>query len=413
MVWKNIDISSAYVAIDTQSFGGIDGQGTGSLVVQDSTWTNVAYGITLKKGTVSSAIVLDNLQTTACPNIVMNSGYVDGILEGRLVPSLCYATANISLGDKSGSVTIEHWALGYQYTSLNSSEPTFTYGAISPSPSKPAMLLDGDGRYFTRSRPQYESVEAGALVNVLDHGVSNDATGDQTGAINSVLSGNVGSVVFFPAGVYLVRGTVKVPVGSKITGELWPQIMATGSYFEDENNPKVMFQVGNEGESGDMEISGMLFTVQGATAGCILVQWNVHQGSQGSAALWDSHFRVGGAAGSKLTLADCPAGSMNDGCKAAAVLLHITKQSSGYFENNWVWTADHDMDVSVGGANTTTGAQISVFTARGILIESQGPTWLYGSSSEHHQLYQYQLSGAKNIYMGRKSNRDACFRAEL
>ena len=83
MVWKNIDIQSAYVAIDTQSFGGIDGQGTGSLVVQDSTWTSVAYGITLKKGTVSSAIVLDNLQTTNCANIVMNSGYDDNILRGN------------------------------------------------------------------------------------------------------------------------------------------------------------------------------------------------------------------------------------------------------------------------------------------------------------------------------------------
>ena len=299
-------------------------------------------------------------------------------------------------------MTITNWALGYQYTSLNATQPTFTYGDISPSPSKPAMLLDGNGNYFTRSRPQYETLGAGSLVNILDHGVVNDGTGDQTNAINSVLSGNVGSVIYFPAGVYAVQGTVNVPVGSKITGELWPQIMATGSYFEDENSPKVMVQVGNEGDSGDLEISGMLFTVQGPTAGCILMEWNVHEGSQGSAAMWDSHFRVGGSAGSRLTLDECPSGSVNDQCKAAAMHLHITKQSSGYFENNWVWTADHDMDVPENAAETTSNAQISVFSARGILIESQGPTWLYGSSSEHHQYYQYQLSGAKNVYMGRK-----------
>jgi hypothetical protein len=44
--------------------------------------------------------------------------------------------------------------------------------------------------------------------------------------------------------------------------------------------------------------------------------------------------------------------------------------------------------------------QINVFSARGVLIESQGPTWLWATSVEHNVLYQYQLSGAKNVLMG-------------
>ena len=44
--------------------------------------------------------------------------------------------------------------------------------------------------------------------------------------------------------------------------------------------------------------------------------------------------------------------------------------------------------------------QINVFSARGCLIESQGPTWLWGTSVEHNVLYQYQLSGASNVLMG-------------
>jgi hypothetical protein len=36
----------------------------------------------------------------------------------------------------------------------------------------------------------------------------------------------------------------------------------------------------------------------------------------------------------------------------------------------------------------------------GILIESQGPSWLYGTASEHAVLYQYQLYNAKDIFMG-------------
>jgi hypothetical protein len=36
----------------------------------------------------------------------------------------------------------------------------------------------------------------------------------------------------------------------------------------------------------------------------------------------------------------------------------------------------------------------------GILIESKGPTWLYGTASEHNVLYQYELFQAENVFMG-------------
>jgi glucan 1,3-beta-glucosidase len=58
------------------------------------------------------------------------------------------------------------------------------------------------------------------------------------------------------------------------------------------------------------------------------------------------------------------------------MMLHITSESSGYFENMWAWVADHDLDDAL---NT----QISVAVARGILVESQGPTWFLGTASEH------------------------------
>lgn len=53
MVWKEITIYNAYVSYDIQSFGGADGQGTGSLIIQDNYWSRVPYGITLKKGSIS------------------------------------------------------------------------------------------------------------------------------------------------------------------------------------------------------------------------------------------------------------------------------------------------------------------------------------------------------------------------
>ena len=45
----------------------------------------------------------------------------------------------------------------------------------------------------------------------------------------------------------------------------------------------------------------------------------------------------------------------------------------------------------------STANQISIYTGRGTLIESQGPSWFIGSGSEHSALYQYQLYKAKDV----------------
>jgi hypothetical protein len=65
-------------------------------------------------------------------------------------------------------------------------------------------------------------------------------------------------------------------------------------------------------------------------------------------------------------------------------------------ENAWLWTADHDLD-DVNNNNT----RISVYSGRGLSIESTvGNIWLVGTAVEHHDLYQYQLTGTKNIFIG-------------
>jgi hypothetical protein len=43
---------------------------------------------------------------------------------------------------------------------------------------------------------------------------------------------------------------------------------------------------------------------------------------------------------------------------------------------------------------------ISVFTARGMLIESQNPTWLYATASEHAVYYQFNFVQTSNLYAG-------------
>ena len=133
--------------------------------------------------------------------------------------------------------------------------------------------------------------------------------------------------------------------------------------------------------------------VSGPTAGAILMEWNIAESSQGSAGMWDAHFRVGGAAGSQLQYPGCPREdiSVNTDCIAATMLMHVTSSASGYFENVWVWVADHDLDIP-------SQNQVSIYAARCLLIESTGPVWLWGTAAEHCSMYQYHFYQAKNIF---------------
>jgi hypothetical protein len=51
-------------------------------------------------------------------------------------------------------------------------------------------------------------------------------------------------------------------------------------------NPHVMVKMGNKGDVGIMEIQDLMFTATGPTAGVVLVEWNIAQSAQGSAAMW-------------------------------------------------------------------------------------------------------------------------------
>lgn len=261
--WKNIYVLSCYIALDCTSYSGITRQGTGSITVLDSHFNGVPYAITVDTlDDEQPNIVLDNL-------LVENSASVVLINGGATV-----------LDGSAGALYFNSWAQGYQY--LPSGQGGKMTGFINPPPVKSDSLLDRSGAYFTRHKPQYETVSSSSVIVATDHGIFNDGTGDQSGAINTLLANNAGSLIFFPAGVYLVQSTVKIPVGSLIIGSGWSQIMGTGSYFQNEAKPQVMIQVGNTGDSGVVEISDMLFTVKGPTAGAILMEWNVHESSQGS-----------------------------------------------------------------------------------------------------------------------------------
>ncbi|OAX78460.1 hypothetical protein ACJ72_07232 [Emergomyces africanus] len=266
------------------------------------------------------------------------------------------------------------------------------------SPTKPAVLLDSSGKVFERTKPQYDNVPTSSFISVKGAGAKGDGVADDTAAIQAVLdNAKEGQIVYFDHGAYVITSTIKVPKDIKITGEIWPLLMASGPNFSDESKPIPMLQVGQPGDKGTVEISDLMLETKGPAPGAILVEWNVAEATQGSVGMWDVHLRIGGSAGTELQSDHCAktpnsTTTPDPKCVGAFMLMHITKQASGYFENTWLWVSDHELDLPDHG-------QINIYNGRGLLIESTGPVWLYGSASEHSQLYQYSIVDAKNVFM--------------
>jgi uncharacterized Zn-finger protein len=112
----------------------------------------------------------------------------------------------------------------------------------------------------------YTNIGRSQIFDVKAYGAQGDGYADDTAALNSVfaIAANMSSVVYFPFGVYLIKDTLNIPVGSRIVGQAWAQIMATGPRFADADHPQVAIKIGQAGDIGSVEIQDMLFTVRGS-----------------------------------------------------------------------------------------------------------------------------------------------------
>ncbi|KAK7023972.1 pectate lyase superfamily protein-domain-containing protein [Favolaschia claudopus] len=375
--FQGVTINNCQVGFDLATGGGSAAQTWGAQNIIDATASNTPIFLRTSQasnGVLGGSIVLNNVRLNNVPTAV-------GVAGGATVLA-------------GGSTTIASWGQGNVFRG-SSGTRTFTQGNI-PAPNKPSSLLDSSGRIFGKTHPQYGAYSVSQFVSVRDQGAKGDGRTDDTAALKAIFAAYAGcKIIFFDAGTYVVTSTIQIPAGTQIVGEAWSVIAGRGSAFQNANSPQVVVQVGAPGSTGLVEINDIIFSTIGPTAGAIVVEWNVKQSSQGSAGMWDSHIRLGGTAGTNLQISQCPSsgsgGTAN--CMAAYAALHLTPQSSGYFEGTWVWLADHDLDSGGQG-------QISIFSGRGILSESAGPVWMIGTASEHHTLYEYNLVKASNHYLG-------------
>ncbi|EEY16441.1 glucan 1,3-beta-glucosidase [Verticillium alfalfae VaMs.102] len=386
-----LSINDCSIGINMANGGSVGAQTVGSLLLLDSTIRNTRTGVMTAYDPSSpytnGTLILDNVDMSSnVEAAVRNEVSQQVILPGN---------------QKIGS-----WAQGKAYTPTNGGQDIQD---TRPAVTKPAVLLDSNGRFATRSKPQYDNVPASSFLRAKANGCVGDGVTDDTAAIQALFNkAGPNDVVYFDHGAYIITDTVQVPKDIKITGEIWPLILAGGnSNFKDQNNPKPMLRVGEPGDVGNFEMSDLMIETQGPQPGAILMEFNVAGTQPGAAGLWDVHFRIGGTAGTQLQADKCaktPAVTTtpNPECFGAWLLIHMTPESSGYFENVWWWVSDHELDQTGWG-------QINIYNGRGVLIESTKGSWLWGTASEHSVLYNYQFNNAKNVFMGHIQTETAYF----
>ncbi|PVH96702.1 glycoside hydrolase family 55 protein [Periconia macrospinosa] len=358
-------------------------QTVGSVILMDSKFVNTPIG-------VNSSFSENSIPKTGGTLIIDNVDF-----SGSKTAVQDFKGASVLAGGK----TIASWAQGH--AAKTEGGQSRVQGETQGAPQKPASLLGKDGGFFERSKPQYETVDAAKFKSLKSAGAKGDGKTDDTEAIKKAIDGlQEGEILFADQGSYVVSDTITIPAAKnvKIVGEIYSTFLATGAKFADMENPKPVWQVGEKsGDKGTFEMSDCIIGTQGPAPGAILMEWNINA-EPGAAGLWDTHFRVGGYEGTKLQASNCQKNpnathDANPECIGSFMQLHVTKQSNGYFENVWLWTADHELDQA-------SHAQIDIYNGRGMLVESQGPVWFYGTASEHSQLYQYQFQGAKDIFYG-------------
>jgi len=365
--FKGLHVQNAPVGIDVAS-------GIGSVLVIDSdfTGTPIAVRTQFSSKTGEGSVVLDNVRYNGNGVIVQNSG--NNVLPG-------------------GSTTVKTWVQGHIWQ--NNGNILASNDISSMTPSRPGNLVQGDGTYFEMTRPNYIGM---TQVDVTTLGLVGDGQTDNTKPLQAALNQYANkAVLFFPHGLYNIENTVFVPPGTRMVGQVWSVLAATGSAFQNANNPIPMLQIGNKGQTGVAQLVDFMISTMGPVPGAILIEWNMHDpgNAPGSNGMWDVHYRIGGAVGTKIQPGNCPSGDGSGApasqCSGAWGLLHVTSTGNLYMENVWGWTADHDIDQ---------GSQINVYNTRGFLCESQGPMWLYGTAMEHSVLYQYNFVNARNVFMG-------------
>jgi len=189
----------------------------GSVSIIDSSFSNVG----------TAAVVISP------PNSAPASGSSGVILEKVSLSGVTAAVQDTNgktlLSGSSGM--IDQWALGPVYE-CSTTARTFSQGGKIGSYRRHSTLVDADGLYFERPKPQYQSHGVGDFVHIKDLGVTGDGSTDDTANFQAALYAAQGRILFIDAGSYILTSTVNIPPGSKSSERLGLRLLRPDYIFK-------------------------------------------------------------------------------------------------------------------------------------------------------------------------------------
>ncbi|KAJ6115367.1 Exo-beta-1-3-glucanase, partial [Penicillium sp. IBT 16267x] len=372
-----------------------EAKGGWTVLLQGALFESCGTGINMTTNGLGSLVLLDSTVKNSGPVVRFHdSSHDTGNQNSQLlIQNLVHDGTNPIAVDSGGKTRlaatshIDTWLWGTLV------EGEYEQGARHKTQRPPNLLVND--KFFTKAQPTYTEYSTADVVNVKSvpgFPIKGDGLKDETASLNAILKQNAENckITYIPFGVYRVSDTIFVPVGTRIVGEAWAVISGYGDAFKDAKNPKAVVKLGNPGDVGLIEIQDMRFSVGEILPGAKVLEINAAGQQPGDVGLWNTNVMVGGTAESSISNV-CTSQDPKD-CMAAFMVMHLTESSSAYIENFWGWTADHNLD--------SDSLFTIISTGRGILVESTKGTWLTGTGSEHHWLYNYNFNKAANVFAG-------------
>lgn len=207
--YKSITINNCSVGLDMSS-GGRTAQSVGSVTFIDSSISNTPVGIRTAHDATSQpptagSLIIENVDFNNVPVAVQGPGATTAL---------------------AGNTHVAGWGEGHSYTPNG---PTNFEGSITPV-SRPASLLQSGGKYYERSKPQYQQYSISSFISARDQGATGNGHSDDTAALQRAIftARAQNKILFVDQGDYLVSGTIYIPGGSKIVGESYSVILSHG-----------------------------------------------------------------------------------------------------------------------------------------------------------------------------------------
>ena len=319
--------------------------------------SNCPLGIQFTGNSDGALLLLDSTSNNV--NTLVSTAYpqepVTRLFFERLVATnTAEITTNLP-GNSQGTVSIASWRQG----------PYYIQDVLQANDQSTLPLSRPDVPLPIRSRPTFGTNNGTTgVTNVYSCGAKGDGVTDDTKAIQTCITNN--AQVFLPQGWYLISQPLQLRSDSVLVGEVYSVLIAdsSSSAWTDASNPQPLLSAPASSGTDGVQIADILFTMNGDVPGCILLDWQ----SGTNSGLWDVEWRI-----------------MN----TAHTLFHIHGPNSAiYAEQFWSWVADHDID---------SGQQLNISNPYGVLIETQLPSYFYGTAAEHSLYYQYNVSNANNV----------------